>query len=465
LTLVKASGHHLGQKRMIFRIPRVVRNFAAFFERAGYQCYLVGGAVRDMFRGEQLQDFDIATDALPQEVSKIFRRVIPTGIKHGTVTVLFEGTRFEVTTFRIDQEYLDGRRPESVVFTPSIEEDLKRRDFTINAIAYDLHGKNLLDPHHGQRDLKAAVIRAIGDPVARFREDGLRPVRACRFAAQFRFEIEKHTFTGIARCLETVGKVSAERIRDELIRLLGVEKPSLGFKLMKSSGLLDLLIPELARCRETEQGDLHRFDLFEHLIYACDAAPRENLEVRLAALLHDVGKPESLRRDAQGSLSFHRHEQRSSEIASRILRRLRFSNLIRKRVCHLIREHMFHYEENWTDAAVRRFVARIGEENLADILALRRADQLAITGEYFISESLVALEKRIEQVLGRDKALSLKDLAVDGNDIIRELGIPPGPEVGLVLEALLESVLEDPALNRREMLLKIAGKYYENRIG
>ena len=152
-------------------------------------------------------------------------------------------------------------------------------------------------------------------------------------------------------------------------------------------------------------------------------------------------------------------------MAGVVLRRLRFSNLIRKRVCHLIREHMFHYEENWTDAAVRRFVARIGEENLADILALRRADQLAITGEYFISESLVALEKRIEQVLGRDKALSLKDLAVDGNDIIRELGIPPGPEVGLVLEALLESVLEDPALNRREMLLKIAGKYYENRIG
>jgi tRNA nucleotidyltransferase (CCA-adding enzyme) len=446
------------------RIPGIVKDFSSFFIQAGYQCYLVGGAVRDMLMGRRVQDFDIATDALPQDVRKIFRRVIPTGIKHGTVTVLFKGTHFEVTTFRVDEEYKDGRRPDSVTFSPSIEEDLGRRDFTINALAYDLHKNRLLDPHEGRKDLKAEIIRAIGDPLKRFQEDGLRPVRACRFAAQLGFTIEERTFTAIRRSLDTVKQVSAERIRDELIRILGAQTPSIGFTLLNDCALLQLFMPELVVCQNVGQGDLHRYDLFHHLLYACDAAPRDNLVVRLAALLHDLGKPQTMDRGPQGDLHFHRHEELSARLAEKILRRLRFPNQVVKRVGHLVSQHMFHYEENWSDAAVRRFVARIGLENIPELLSLRRADQLAIVGERFVSTSLIALEKRIEQVLSGDNALSLKDLAVNGEDLKAELGIPGGPKIGIILKALMGSVLDDPEQNERERLLKIAKRFYEERL-
>jgi len=448
----------------MLRIPRIVKNFSSFFVRAGYQCYLVGGAVRDMLMGGKVQDFDIATDALPREVTDIFPRVIPTGIKHGTVTVLFKGTRFEVTTFRIDREYRDGRRPETVAFSPSIEEDLKRRDFTINAMAYDLQEHRLLDPHGGRKDLKAGIIRAIGDPLQRFQEDGLRPVRACRFAAQLGFTIEGYTFACIPRSLDTVKQVSAERFRDELIRILEAPAPSIGFNLLNDCGILRLFMPELIACQEVGQGDLHRYDLYHHLLYACDAAPQDNLVVRLAALLHDLGKPRTMTRTPEGALHFHGHEELSARLAEKILRRLRFPNQVVKRVSHLAAQHMFHYEERWSDAAVRRFVARIGVENIPDILCLRRADQLAMVGEHFVSTSLIALEKRIEEVLAKDRILSLKDLAVNGDDLIAELGIPRGPKIGIVLRALLESVLEDPQQNERERLLKMAERFYEARL-
>ena len=446
------------------RVPGIVKNFAAFFVRAGYQCYLVGGAVRDMFCGRQVQDFDIATDALPQEVAKIFRRVIPTGIKHGTVTVLFKATRFEVTTFRIDAEYTDGRRPESVTFSPSIEEDLGRRDFTINAMAYDLRENRLLDPHGGRRDLKAGVIRAIGDPLKRFQEDGLRPIRACRFAAQLGFAIDERTFASIPQSLDTVKQVSAERIREELIRILGAPTPSIGLDLLNGCRILRLIIPELVACEKVSQGQLHRYDLYHHLLYACDAAPRENLAVRLAALLHDLGKPQTMDRSPEGALHFHGHEDLSARLTERILRRLRFPNQVVKRVSHLVGQHMFHYEDSWSDAAVRRFVARVGEENIPDLLSLRRADQLAMVGERFVSTSLIALENRIEEVLAKDRTLSLKDLAVNGDDLKQELGIPGGPKIGIILQWLLDSVLDDPGQNERERLLEIARRFYEERV-
>ncbi len=448
----------------MLHVPGVLKNFSEAFLRQGFQCYLVGGAIRDMLLGRRLTDFDIATDALPDEVQRLFRRVIPTGIKHGTVTVLFQGTRFEVTTFRIDREYLDGRRPDSVVFTPSIEEDLKRRDFTINAMAYDLAGRRLLDPHGGQEDLRRGVLRAIGLPLERFLEDGLRPVRACRFAAQFGFTIEPETFAAIPQSLETVRKVSSERIREELVRLLAAPEPSIGFRLMQRSGLLALLLPELEAGLGVEQRELHCFDVLEHSLRSCDAAPAGNLVVRLAALLHDIGKPPTLQRSQSGELRFHGHEQRSAEMAEELLRRLRFSNDVIHRTCHLVANHMFNYTEQWSDSAVRRLVARVGEENLPDLLALRRADQIGTCGDASPSLSLAAFEKRLEQVLAASHALSLKDLAVNGEAIMSALGLPPGPQIGTILAQLLDSVLADPSLNERDKLLEIARKFYAQRL-
>jgi tRNA nucleotidyltransferase (CCA-adding enzyme) len=448
----------------MLRIPRVLKRFASNFESSGFQCYLVGGAVRDMLLGRRATDFDIATDALPGDVQRLFRRVIPTGIRHGTVTVLFEGVRFEVTTFRIDQEYKDGRRPDGVTFTPSIEEDLKRRDFTINAIAYDLVADRLLDPHGGRRDLKAGIIRAIGVPLERFQEDGLRPVRACRFAAQFSFRIEERTFRSIPESLETVRKVSAERIRDEIVRLLAAERPSVGLRLMRECGLLGVLVPELAACSGVQQRELHCFDVFEHLLASCDAAPRENRVVRLAALLHDIGKPPTLEQSDDGALSFHGHEQASARIAGAILRRLRFPTSEVRRTAHLVEQHMFNYEEPWGDAAVRRFLVRVGVENVPDLLALRRADQVGRCGDSSPSPGLIAFQKRIQSVLEQDQALGLADLAVDGRDVMEALGISPGPLVGVILEELLETVLADPEQNNKEMLLRIARRLYEERI-
>jgi poly(A) polymerase/tRNA nucleotidyltransferase (CCA-adding enzyme) len=452
-------------------IPGVLKRFSAVFLRQGFQCYLVGGAIRDMLIGRRLTDFDVATDALPEQVQDLFRRVIPTGIKHGTVTVLFQGTRFEVTTFRIDREYLDGRRPDSVVFTPSIEEDLKRRDFTINAMAYDLAGRRLLDPHGGREDLRQGVLRAIGVPLERFLEDGLRPLRACRFAAQFGFTIEPETFAAIPSSLDTVRKVSAERIREELVRLLAAPEPSIGFRLMRRSGLLALLLPELDAASGVEQRGrqpgtpaLHCFDVLEHSMRSCDAAPPANFVVRLAALLHDIGKPQTLERSESGDLKFHGHELASAELTEGLLRRLRFSNEAIRRTCHLVRNHMYNYTDQWSDAAVRRLVARVGEENLPDLLALRRADQIGTCGDTTPSASLIAFEKRLEQVLAGAHAFSLKDLAVDGDALMAALGLPPGPKIGILLAQLLDSVLADPSMNERERLLEIARRFYEQRL-
>jgi putative nucleotidyltransferase with HDIG domain len=448
----------------MFSIPSSLEELARVFRQHGRQCYLVGGAIRDMLLGRRSTDYDIATDALPQEVQGMFRRVIPTGIKHGTVTVLFRGLRFEVTTFRIDSEYLDGRRPDSVVFTPSIEEDLRRRDFTVNAIAYDLTSRRLLDPHGGRADLHRRLIRAIGDPLERFREDGLRPVRACRFAAQFGFAIEPATFAAIPASLDTVRKVSGERIREELVRLLAAPQPSVGFRLMSSCGLLQLLLPELAAGAGVEQRALHCFDVLEHSLRSCDAAAPENLPVRLAALLHDIGKPGTVERREDRNLSFHGHERLSAELAQVLMVRLRFPNQLIQKTCHLILHHMFNYDEQWSDAAVRRFIARVGEEHLPDLLALRRADQVGACGDVAPSPALAAFSRRLEKVLAAGRALTLRDLAVDGRDIMQALGLAPGPQIGVLLAQLLESVLEDPELNNREALLAIAGRFYEQRL-
>ncbi|HTZ50668.1 MAG TPA: HD domain-containing protein [Spirochaetia bacterium] len=449
------------------RIPGVAREFARVFQAAGFQCHLVGGAVRDILLGRPHTDYDVATDALPSQVVPLFRRVIPTGIKHGTVTVLFKGTTFEVTTFRTETGYSDGRRPDSVTFAPSIHEDLARRDFTINAIAYDLHADRVEDPHDGRGDLKRRLIRAIGDPAERFHEDGLRPLRACRFAAQLGFEVDPATLAAIPAALDVLARVSAERVRDEILKILESPVPSVGFALMKQSGILSVVLPELLEGDGVAQGPLHCYDVLWHSLYACDAAPADSLVLRLAALLHDVGKPRTRGTAPDGRPTFHGHEKVSEEMTRAILERLRLPNAVIKDTAHLVAQHMFNYQEEWSDAAVRRLVSRVGEGSIKDLLALRRADQLGMCRENarYFPQGLSDFAHRVDSVLSADRALTISSLAVNGRDVMERLGLPPGPKVGVILQELLQSVLEDPALNNREKLLEIAGRMLKERLG
>ena len=435
--------------------------------------------MRDMLRGRKAQDWDLATDAPPEEVTDIFRntqpraKVIPTGIRHGTVTVLYKGRSIEVTTYRTEADYSDGRRPDQVHYAASIEEDLSRRDFTMNAVALRLakgthvgalkgasNGKKV-DPFGGEADIKARLIRCVGDPAQRFAEDGLRPLRAVRFAAQLSFKIEEQTLAAIGGALETSAKVAAERVKDELDKILASDKPSIAFLLMEQTGLLRLFLPELAVCRGIEQKGSHRFDVLDHSLMACDFAARKgcSAEVRFAALLHDVGKPGAQSFDETGERIFHQHDAESARIARNALSRLRFPNAFVDQVCHLVAEHMFHYTDDWSDAAVRRFVVRIGKENLPALYQLRRADTFANAGSEPPSSYLLPLIDRVEGILAESQAFSLRDLAVSGRDLMA-MGIEPGKNLGKILNELLEAVLDDPELNTREDLLVIAKKLH-----
>ncbi|MDR0524716.1 MAG: HD domain-containing protein [Spirochaetaceae bacterium] len=438
-------------------IHPLLKEIAAIFTDHGKQAFLVGGAVRDMIRGEEAQDWDIATDASPKEVTDMFAKVIPTGIKHGTVTVRYKGHALEVTTFRTESEYDDGRRPNKVDYVSTIEADLSRRDFTMNAVALALPDGEASDPFDGTGDIERGIIRCVGNPEERFGEDGLRPLRAVRFAAQLGFEIEEATLGAIKPSLPTTEKVSVERIRDELDRILDSPKPSRAFRLMEETGLLQLLLPELARGRNVEQKGFHYFDVLDHSLVACDFAAQENAPpaVRLAALFHDIGKVDTRKLDSAGIWTFYNHEQISADLTREILLRFRYPNGVIDKTVHLIKEHMFHYDEIWTDAAVRRFVIRVGEENLIDLYRLRRADAYATSGIPLPRDFLVPLIRRVNGILSYNSAFSIKDLDIDGHDLL-SIGVQSGPYMGIILKELLETVLDDPELNTKEKLLEIA---------
>ncbi len=444
-------------------IPGALRELARVFAAGRFACYLVGGAVRDMLLGTPTTDYDVATDAKPRDVMRMFPHVIPTGVKHGTVTVRFAGMEVEVTTFRADGKYSDSRHPDEVQFSSSIDEDLKRRDFTINAIALDLATSTLFDPHDGRGDLKRRLIRAIGTPAERFNEDGLRLLRACRFAAQLQFALDAETKSAMSLCSERIQAVSAERIQEELVKILKSERPSIAFFLMDETGLLERIIPELCEGKGVEQKGIHEFDVFKHSLYSCDGAPRERTDLRLAALFHDIGKPKARTVGDDGLPAFYRHEEYSEEMASAILTRLRFSNAVEASVCHLIRYHMFFYEDTWTDAAVRRFVARVGRDSIDDLFLLRKADTYGTAGGYVDDRKLAEFRDRIERVTAKDGALALRDLAIGGEELAA-IGIPRGPIMGTILKELLETVLDDPSENTPERLTAIAGKFYEHAL-
>ncbi|MDR2718576.1 MAG: CCA tRNA nucleotidyltransferase [Treponema sp.] len=453
-------------------IHPILREIATLFKAHDREVCLVGGAVRDMLRGKKSHDWDLATDAPPAEVTEIFRKtqprstVIPTGIKHGTVTVLYRGRSMEITTYRTEADYTDGRRPDQVSYTASIEEDLSRRDFTMNAIALRLPKGGKIDPFGGEADIQAGIIRCVGNPAERFAEDGLRPLRAVRFAAQLSFRLEPETLAAIPGALETSAKVSAERVRDEIEKIIASDKPSRAFLLMEQSGLLKLFLPELAACRGIDQKGFHRFDVLEHSLLACDYAAEKQYsqDVRIAALLHDIGKAPTRKLDESGIWTFYQHEIKSEKMTRNILTRLRYPNVCIDSVCHLVKEHMFHYTDEWGDAAVRRFIVRAGEDNLAKVYQLRRADSYATAAVEPPPDFLLPLARRVEKALGESHAFSLKDLAISGKDLIA-LGIQPGKTLGIILDQLLETVLDDPSQNTREALLKIAEKLGEKTGG
>ncbi len=438
------------------QIPKDLQAFAAVFGDAGYRCYFVGGAVRDSLLGKPVSDWDAATDAKPEETIRLFKQVIPTGIQHGTVTVRWRGLSIETTTFRVDGDYADGRRPQGVRFTGELLDDLSRRDFTINGMAADPESGQIVDPHDGRADLRAGLVRAIGDPLDRFEEDGLRPMRAIRFACRFAFAVEAATLAAIPARLAKFRMVSAERVRDEFSKILLSDKPSYGLALLDESGLLSEFLPELSACKEVGQGGYHAFDVFTHQLKACDAAPAE-LVLRLAALLHDIGKPAKRQDKGEGGLSFYGHDMESARLAEKLLKRLKYPNALVELCCHLIRHHMFDYDPAWSDAAVRRFVNRVGLEHVGNLARLRLADLTGMRGEEADPRLVVPLLERIDAFKAKAQAFSLKDLAIGGDDLLG-IGWPKGPSMGRALSELLETVLDDPELNTRERLLAIAEK-------
>ena len=419
----------------------------------GHQAYLVGGTVRDVLMGRpDSLPVDVATDRLPGEVTALFPRVEPIGIEHGTVLVLLGTASLECTTFRREGAYRDARHPDEVSFTPDLGADLSRRDFTVNALAFDPLSGALADPSGGLADLEERRLRAVGEPLARFREDALRPLRAARFAATLGLEPEAATRAALGGVGDRARLVAMERVREELVRLMGAPRPSVGLELLRGAGLLELWLPELARCWAVPQNRWHAHDVYTHSVLACDHAPAAKPRVRWAALLHDIGKPDT-RVERRGEGTFYQHERAGAEQADRLLERLRFPADERAAIVHLVREHMFDYRAAWSDAAVRRWLRRVGEEAVADLFDVRIADMLGNGLKTGFPAQLEPLRRRIERVRAESHALHVRDLAVDGADVMRALGVGPGPAVGAALAALLEEVLEDPARNTRERLL------------
>jgi tRNA nucleotidyltransferase (CCA-adding enzyme) len=441
-------------ENLVARIDKEAIGICARLHEKGRHGWIVGGCVRDLLLGKDVHDWDIATDARPEEVMRLFPRVVPTGVEHGTVSVIVHGVPYEVTTLRGETTYSDGRRPDAVVFVNDIAADLARRDFTINAIAIDPLAPALIDPHGGQHDLAARVLRAVGNAVERFSEDGLRVLRAARFAATLECEIEPETLAAIEPTLATYRKVSAERIRDEWVKTMKARKPSVAFEVMRTTGILRNTVPEMIESVGCEQNRHHAYDVWTHAMAcldACDGDP----PLRIAALLHDIGKPRTrARSEKTGDFTFYSHEVVGAEMAGPILERLRFSNEERERIVSLVRNHLVCYSDEWSDSTVRRWIRRVGRDRVEDLYALNRADVLGkgrdVTADL---ESLAKLQVRVGGVLAANDALSIRELRVDGNDVMRELGIKPSRRVGEILESLLEKVVEDPKLNEREALL------------
>jgi tRNA nucleotidyltransferase (CCA-adding enzyme) len=437
-------------------VADAARKVCARLAELGHAAYVVGGCVRDVMLGRTPGDWDVATSARPEAVIAAFRRTVPTGIQHGTVTVLIGNEGLEVTTFRGEGAYSDGRRPDSVRFGVTLEEDMSRRDFTVNAMAYDPVADRLIDPFGGRVDLEARLLRAVGEPLARFREDGLRILRALRFAATLEFELEPATLAAMPQALDVLAKVAVERVAIELQKLLGARQPSRGLVPLAQSGALGVVLPELVATIGQAQNHHHQHDVWQHTVAAVDATPGDWVR-RMGALLHDVAKPRTAaeKPDAPGEFTFYRHDSIGADMAEAICRRLKLATVDRERIVAMVAHHMFWYTPEWSDAAVRRFIQRVGSERLPDLYALRIGDVVGRGRGEDPEGELGALRARTDKVLADGQALSIRDLAIGGHEVMTALGVSGGRIVGDVLKTLLERVLDDPGENRPEHLLAL----------
>ncbi len=463
---------------MVERIPSYIIDTYKKISSAGFSVYLIGGSVRSLLLKQPIVDWDMTTNATPEQILHLF----PDGFydnQFGTVGLPIETLAkagiplkdhlqpeqkgvLEITTFRTEQAYKDNRHPDKVTWGETLEEDLKRRDFTINAIALKLHYEGdpitseVIDLHNGQEDLKNRLIRTVGDPNQRFKEDALRLMRAIRFATQLRFRIEEKTLLAIQTDASLLQNISAERIRDELLKILASEYSYEGVLLLRNTGLLQYILPELLKgigVSMVRPGRHHTTDVFDHNLLALKYCPSNDRIVRFATLIHDVGKPYVAGKDEEGLVIFHNHEIMGAKIASEICSRLRFSKKDRDRIVNLIRWHMFTVDEHITDSAIRRFIRRVGVVNVKDILDLRIGDRLGSGTQTAESWRLREFKKRVEEQLS-PMPFSVSDLAIDGNDVMKELQLKPGPKIGEILQKLFEEVDEDLSKNNKDYLLQ-----------
>lgn len=440
------------------RLPEKVRLIIAQLEAAGYEAYAVGGCVRDSLLGREPSDWDVTTSAKPQQVKAVFRHTIDTGIQHGTVTVMLDREGFEVTTYRIDGEYEDSRHPKEVVFTANLIEDLKRRDFTINAFAYN-DQSGIVDAFDGMEDLDKGIIRCVGDAAERFGEDALRMLRAVRFSAQLGFTIAEDTKAAIREYAHDLKNISAERIQAELVKLLLSDHPDY-MRDAYELGITGIVLPELDAAFATAQHNPHhQYTVGEHLMQSL-LHTRADKSLRIAALLHDIGKPSVRTTDEEGIDHFHGHVEVSEQMAVDILRRLKFDNDTIDKVQKYVRYHDYKPEPN--ARAVRRAINKIGAAYFPQVMEIRRADTLAQSSYQREKklERIDQIERLYAEIMEKNQCISLKTLEITGNDLIA-LGVPKGKRIGEILNQLLDEVLQNPESNTHEFLIEKAKELLE----
>ncbi len=439
------------------QFPREVEDIIKKLKENNFEGYIVGGCVRDILRGVEPKDFDVTTNAKPEEVSKIFKKSFSNN-KFGTVTVLTGSKEerlkeIEVTTYRIEEEYKDQRHPEKVIFVKNIEEDLKRRDFTINAIAVSLEGK-VVDPFSGEEDLKKELIRAVGDSNERFSEDALRMMRAVRFSCSLGFKIEEKTRKAIEKNAHLLKNISEERIRDEFVKTIMTSRGSQGIEEFRVLNLLDQFLPELLEGYEVAQSKHHIYDCYKHSLYSLKYAVKKNFgfHVRLAALLHDIGKPRSKHGEGEEA-TFHNHEIIGAKMTRSILKRLKFKKEDREKITLLVRYHLFYYNVGEvSESSVRRLLRKVGKENINELLEVRMADRIGSGVPKAEPYRLRHMRYLIEKV--SQDAINTSMLEITGNDVMKIMAISPGPVIGDVLSILLLMVINDPSKNKNKVLEK-----------